>query len=57
MKCKRCKNRKAQDLHYLCKDCYEEDDGEPKNLGEEIIRLKREVEKVNKIIRMVRNRR
>ena len=42
MKCRRCEKRKAAELHYLCKQCYANDDGEPKNAGEEIIRLERE---------------
>ena len=57
MKCRRCEKRKAVDLHYLCKECYVEDDGEPRSPGKEINHLKRELEKVSKIIRMVRNRR
>ena len=42
MKCRRCEKRKAAELHYLCEQCYTEDDGEPKNPGAEIIRLERE---------------
>jgi hypothetical protein len=42
-KCFRCEKRRSQPLHYLCKQCYNDDDGEPKSAGEEIIRLKREL--------------
>jgi septal ring factor EnvC (AmiA/AmiB activator) len=42
-KCFRCEKRKAQSLHYLCKECYELDDGEPRNAGEEIIQLEKEL--------------
>jgi formylmethanofuran dehydrogenase subunit E len=35
-------------LHYLCDKCYDEDDGEPKNAGKEIIRLERERDEARK---------
>jgi hypothetical protein len=50
-KCFRCEKRRSQPLHYLCKQCYNDDDGEPKSAGEEIIRLKRELAEARELLR------
>ena len=44
-KCIRCDQRPMQPMYFLCKECYAEDDGEPKNAGEEIMGLKLERDK------------
>jgi len=44
-----------QPLHYLCKECYAQDDGEPRDAGEEIIRLERERDEARAMARDMRN--
>lgn len=53
MKCGRCQKRKAQPLHYLCRECYSENDGEPRNPGKEIIRLERQRDAYAETLRVI----